>query len=77
MVVALHSQDNVATALNDLPAGIVASVGGQDMTVLEPVPFGRKVALEGLSVGALAVKCGFPDWLGYGSGVAGRMGPSP
>ncbi len=58
----IHPDDNVAVALRDLPAGAMLSFTEQDGTppvqTGEPIPFGHKVALAPIAVGAEVVKYG-------------------
>ena len=61
-IVVVDEKDNVATALRRLEEGesLQVSVGGKalDVTVLQPVPFGHKIALIGLEKGQPVVKYG-------------------
>src|SRR3954470_16009381 len=52
----IHSNDNVAVALADLPAG--TSVDG--VITRAPVPRGHKVALRTIATGELVLKYGYP-----------------
>jgi len=52
--------DSVATALDDLAAGTVASVGDAEVTLNEAVGFGHKVALRAIAPGEPVLKFGFP-----------------
>ena len=55
-LIRIHPDDNVAVALEDVPAGTV--FGG--VTVPEPVPRGHKVALEAMGAGERVIKYGLP-----------------
>jgi altronate hydrolase len=52
--------DSVATALDDLAAGTVASVGDAKVTLNEAVGRGHKVALRAIAPGEPVLKFGFP-----------------
>lgn len=52
----LHSDDNVAVALEDIKAGYFDG----DFTVLQDIPFGHKVLLKDLSAGERVIKYGYP-----------------
>src|SRR3954449_6070542 len=52
----IHSNDNVAVALADLPAG--APVDG--IVTRAPVPRGHKVSLRPIAAGELVLKYGYP-----------------
>jgi hypothetical protein len=59
----LESQDNVAIALSDLPAGAQVTVAGADgrtwvVAVLEDIAFGHKFALADLAQDAPVIKYG-------------------
>ena len=61
--VRVHSGDSVATALDHLEAGDVVVVSERDgssftLQLLEPVPFGHKVALHAIARGEKVVKYG-------------------
>lgn len=55
-LIRIHPDDNVAVALEDVPAGTV--FGG--ITVLRDIPRGHKLALTALAVGERVVKYGLP-----------------
>lgn len=59
--------DNVATAIDDIPAGASIQIGGETYVTTEPIPYGHKVALDRIEEQAVIVK--------YGEliGVAGKM----
>ncbi len=56
----IHPQDNVAVAVDALPAGAEVAAGDRRVTVLEPIPAGHKLALTTVAAGAHVVKYGFP-----------------
>jgi len=60
--IALAPEDNVANVLHALEAGQVARVRRGDdvreITVTQPIPFGHKLALESIALGATAIKYG-------------------
>ncbi|MEN2793287.1 altronate dehydratase family protein [Sphingomonas oligophenolica] len=53
-------QDGVATALDDLAAGTIATVGDTQVTLNEAVARGHKVALHAIAPGEPVLKFGFP-----------------
>jgi altronate dehydratase len=59
-VIAISSQDNVATALEALEAGRVLEIAGQRLTVVEAIPRGHKIALRPIRAGEAVVKYGSP-----------------
>ena len=54
----LHAADNVAVALEDLPAGM--PLGDGAVSTRCPIPLGHKVALSVIAPGVPVVKCGQP-----------------
>jgi len=56
----IHTADNVATALADLPAGSAVAVGAQRVTVTEAIARGHKLALAPIARGDRVIKYGFP-----------------
>jgi altronate dehydratase small subunit len=58
----IHPNDNVATLLDDAPIGpveqVVPSKSCRELTALEPIARGHKIALTDLSVGAAVIKFG-------------------
>ena len=56
----IHENDNVAVALQEVPAGTVVDLEGFSVTALEEIPAGHKVALTDISEGVNIVKYGFP-----------------
>ncbi|EPE3183980.1 UxaA family hydrolase [Cronobacter sakazakii] len=56
----IHSQDNVAVALADLPEGTVIAIDGLSVMLLQPVVRGHKFALRAIAQGENVVKYGLP-----------------
>ena len=56
----INAADNVAVALEALPAGSVLSLPGFSVTALEDIPAGHKIALKEIPEGENVVKYGFP-----------------
>ena len=56
----IHSADNVAVALAALPAGAVAEVAGERITLREEIPAGHKFALADVPENGQVVKYGYP-----------------
>jgi altronate hydrolase len=56
----LHPSDDVAVALAPLEAGQAVEVGGDQITVAEPIPSGHKFALRALAAGETVRKFGWP-----------------
>lgn len=52
------ARDNVATAIDDVPAGAAIRIGDQDHVATEAIPYGYKVALDRIQEGAEIVKYG-------------------
>jgi len=54
----IAAEDNVGTALADIPVGPAKLRGGRQGTVMvkQPIPFGHKVALEPIAKGAEVIK---------------------
>ena len=59
-IIRIHPADNVAVALQALPAGTVVNVGGSELPLLTDIPAGHKVALTALAAGAQVIKYGAP-----------------
>ncbi len=59
-VVRIHPSDNVAVAVRALEPGTVINVDDTQVTLVESVPAGHKIALEALEAGEPVVKYGFP-----------------
>jgi hypothetical protein len=56
----LADADNVAVVTADLRPGAVVEVAGRRIEVLEPIPFGHKIALDPIAAGARVTKFGVP-----------------
>ena len=58
--IAIKEQDNVATAIKDIPAGQEAAVGVGEQTLMIPVTqdiaYGHKLALRAIAKGAAVLK---------------------
>lgn len=54
----INPADNVAVALVDLPAGTVAEIAGEHVSLIEDIPAGHKFALETLAPGTEVIKYG-------------------
>ena len=55
----IHGDDNVAVALRPIAAGEVLTVGQYQVTTLEEIPQGHKVALKPIAKGSEVIKYGF------------------
>ena len=55
----INENDNVAVALEVIPAGTTVSVGGTDVTTAMEIPAGHKFALADIAVGESVIKYGF------------------
>jgi len=56
----INPQDTVAVALHPMGAGETLTVGEQEITALENIPQGHKIALKDISEGEKIYKYGFP-----------------
>ncbi|UVC28894.1 UxaA family hydrolase [Pantoea sp. SOD02] len=56
----IHSRDNVAVALRDLPANTQVEINQQTITLQQEVGRGHKFALQPLATDALVIKYGLP-----------------
>lgn len=58
----IHPEDNVAVALQDLPAGTTLQFSAEDLdghiVAQEAIPFGHKIALRPIQAGETVVKYG-------------------
>jgi len=54
----LHPDDNVATAVSAVEPGERISVDASEITILEPIPFGHKLALRDIPRGEAVIKYG-------------------
>ncbi len=59
-IVQLHRDDDVAVAIEEVPAGTTVSVGGTSMTAHAVIPRGHKIAVRDVAAGALVHKYGQP-----------------
>jgi altronate dehydratase small subunit len=59
-VIKLHPTDNVATAVEDIPAGAKLELTGENVVTSEAIPFGHKVALKPIRSGEPILKYGEP-----------------
>ena len=58
-VIIIHSRDNVAVALEDIPQGAAVHLpDGQAFAALALIPYSHKVALTDIASGAAIVKYG-------------------
>jgi hypothetical protein len=57
-VIMKPGQDNVATAVVDLPAGTTLVVGDTALTLLQPIKFGHKFAVRAIAAGESVIKYG-------------------
>lgn len=55
----IHENDNVVVALKEIEKGAVVSTGDAEVTALETIPAGHKIAVKEISEGAEVVKYGF------------------
>lgn len=56
--VVMSDKDNVAVALEDLPAGKLVELNGSNLKVSESIDFGHKFAIRGIQSGENIVKYG-------------------
>jgi hypothetical protein len=56
----LATQDNVAVAVHDIPAGSRVRLGSLELTAREPIPLGHKIALHHIEIGEKILKFGVP-----------------
>lgn len=56
----INPADNVAVAINPLPAGTALCVDGDEITLVADIPAGHKFALRDISEGENIIKYGFP-----------------
>ena len=69
----LHPDDNVATALEDVPAGTPVELDGESRTITrEEIPYEHKVALRDIPAGEKVVKYGVPIGVAYRPILAGE-----
>ena len=60
--VRIHPSDNVATLLDDARPGVVQILGAErlEVTAVEPIAAGHKIALRAVAQGDPVLKYGFP-----------------
>ena len=69
----LHPDDNVATALEDVPAGTPVELDGESRTITrEEILYEHKVALRDIPAGEKVVKYGVPIGVAYRPILAGE-----
>lgn len=56
----IHPKDTVVVALQPIPAGTVLDVDGKELTAVNDVPPGHKIALKEMEKGEPIIKYGFP-----------------
>lgn len=56
----INPADNVAVAISPLAKGTVINVDGRDITLIDDIPAGHKVALQAIGEGENVIKYGFP-----------------
>lgn len=56
----INPADNVAVAINPLPAGTALCVDGDEITLVADIPAGHKFALRDIAEGENVIKYGFP-----------------
>jgi altronate hydrolase len=59
-IIIISAKDNVAVALENLKAGTVLKTGGNNITLLNDIPFGHKIALYDIADGQNIIKYGEP-----------------
>ena len=59
-VLRIHPRDNVAVALSPVAAGERVRVEGREVTALEDIPQGHKLALAPIAAGGEVIKYGCP-----------------
>lgn len=59
-ILKINPADNVVVAIQPQKAGAIISVDGKQITVLEDVPAGHKIAIVDLAKGENVIKYGFP-----------------
>ena len=69
-ILKINPADNVVVAIQPQSAGAVIEVDGKQITVLEDVPAGHKIAIKDLAEGENIIKYGF---FGYGVKCTGCL----
>ena len=59
-ILKINPADNVVVAIQPLSAGAVIEVDGKQITVLEEIPAGHKIAISDIKAGENVIKYGFP-----------------
>jgi altronate dehydratase len=59
-LIRLADRDNVAVATRNLTRGTVVSVGGEELTTVDLIPFAHKVAICAIAKDAQVFKYGVP-----------------
>ena len=59
-ILKINPADNVVVAIQPLSAGAVIEVDGKQITVLEDIPAGHKIAIADIKAGENVIKYGFP-----------------
>lgn len=59
-IIQINVKDNIVVALMDLPKGEVISIGNSEITLIEEVKRGHKIAIEDIKVDENIMKYGFP-----------------
>jgi altronate dehydratase len=59
-LIRLAQQDNVAVATRNLAPGAVVTVGGEELTTCDAIPFAHKVAIRAIDKDAQVFKYGVP-----------------
>src|SRR5512136_628606 len=63
----IHPQDNVAVALRPLASGEKISVAGREVSVVEKIPSGHKIAVSVIASGGCVVKYGYKIGIATGA----------
>jgi hypothetical protein len=59
-VIVISDRDNVATALDPLPAGLTIHAGGRSLVLRQAIANGHKLALVRIAAGQPVIKYGSP-----------------
>ncbi len=59
-ILKIHENDNVAVAIDTIPAGEQVEAGGEKLTALQEIPAGHKIALCNIGEGESVIKYGCP-----------------
>ena len=60
VAIVISAEDNVATALEPIEAGEIVRAGSIDVTAIDAIPRGHKIALRAIRSGDRVVKYGSP-----------------